>query len=70
MDDDDKELICHLFAKASELAETAHDARVNGQAANCNFDEFFGHAQQLTKAVIGIQSIAEAIVTITGSDHE
>ena len=70
MDDDDKELVCHLFAKANELAETTHDAAISGQAVNCSFDQYSGHAQQLKAAAIGIQSITEAIATIIGRDQE
>lgn len=33
MDEDEKDLIGHLFAKASVLAEVAHDRAVQGQSA-------------------------------------
>ena len=70
MGDDDRELVCHLFAKAGEFTEAAHDAAVSGQAVDCGSARYPSDARRLTEASIGIQSIAEAIVTIVGRDHE
>ena len=64
MNDDDKELVCHLFAKANELSEIVHDAAVRGQAANCSFNQYASLAKQLNEAAIGINPLSGSLIRL------
>lgn len=64
MDKDQRELIRHLFSKAIELAEIAHDSAVQGQSAALKAAGYADVAEELRQAALGISRITDAIVTI------
>lgn len=68
MDKDEKDLICHLFAKASALAEVAHDRAVQGQSARLETCDHTDAVEGLRQAVQGMLSITDAIGTIINLD--
>ena len=66
MDTDQKELVRHLFAKVSGLAEAAHEIAIMGQSAGFESTDYIGTAQRLHDGAQGMQNITNAIITIIG----
>ena len=64
MDDDDRELLRRLFAVATEIAESAHDAAANGQSGHLAAWDYADLARQLHIAARNITTLAEAAAVI------
>ena len=64
MDDDDRELLRHLFAVATEFAESAHDIAANGQSGHLDAQNYADLARQLQTAARNITTLAEAAAII------
>ena len=64
MDDDHRELVRHLFAVATELIETAHDAAVAGQSGKIAADDYTAAAHRLQAAARDIAALAEAAMIV------
>ena len=76
MDDDDRELVRRLFAAATALIETAHDAATAGQSGEIAAGDYAAAARRLQAAAQGIAALAEAVRVIAadrpddaGIDH-
>ena len=67
MDDDDRELVRHLFAAATARIETAHEAAVAGQAIDIAAGDYAAVARRLQAAARDVAALAEAaLVTASG----
>lgn len=66
MDADRKDLVHHLFALATEIAEAAHDTAASGQASSMPPAELIGTADALDRHAGQLQAIARAITVATG----
>ncbi len=66
MDDDHRELVRRLFAAATALIETAHDAAIAGQSGAIAAGDYAEAAHRLQAAVRDIAALAEAATVITG----
>ena len=64
MDDDDGELLRHLFAVATEFAESAHDIAANGQSGHLVAQDYADLAHRLQTAARNITTLAEAAAII------
>ncbi len=64
MDEDHWELLRHLFAAATALIETAHEAAIAGQSEALTAEAYAEAAQQLQGAARGIAALAEATTVI------
>ena len=64
MDDNDRELLQHLFAVATEFAEAAHDTSANGQSGHLIAQEYAELAHQLQTTALQIITLAEAATVI------
>ncbi len=64
MDDDHRELVRRLFAAATALIETAHDATVEGQSEALTARANAEAAQRLEAAARDIAALAEAATVI------
>ena len=64
MDDDHRELVRRLFASATELIETAHDAAVAGQSGEIAAGDHAEAARRLHAAARDIAVIAEAATIV------
>ena len=60
MDDDHRELVRRLFAAATALIETAHEAAVAGQSEALTAGDFAATARRLQGAARDIAALAEA----------
>ena len=76
MDDDDRELARRLFATATALIETAHEAAVAGQAGEIAAGDYAAAARRLQTVARDIAALAEAALVIAadrlddaGFDH-
>jgi len=76
MDDDHRELVRHLFAAATALIETAHDAAVAGQSGEIAAGGYAAVARRLQAAAQDIAALADAARVIAadrlddaGFDH-
>ncbi len=66
MDDDHQELVRHLFAAATALIETAHDAAIAGQSGAIAAGDYAEAAHRLQGAARDIAALAEAAAVIVG----
>ena len=66
MDDDHRELVRRLFAAATALIETAHDAAIAGQSGAITAGDYAEAAQRLQGAARDIAALAEAATVIIG----
>ena len=66
MDDDHRELVRRLFAAASALIETAHEAAVAGQSEALTATVYAEAARQLEAAAHSLAALAEAAAVIVG----
>ena len=64
MDDDDQELVRHLFAAATARIETAHDAAAAGQSSEIAAGNYAAVARRLQAAAQDIAALAEAALVI------
>lgn len=64
MDNDQKELIRHLFATASMLTEVAHESAVLGQSVALKAADYTDAAEELRRTVQGMLNITGAIATL------
>ena len=64
MDDDHRELLRRLFAAATELIETAHDAAIAGQSGEIAGRDHAAAAHRLHATARDIAVIAEAAMIV------
>ncbi len=64
MDDDERELLRHLFVAATEFVESAHDAATKGQSARHSAEDYADAARRLHAAARDIAALAEAAAII------
>ena len=64
MDDDHRELLRRLFATATALIETAHEAAVAGQAIDIAAGDYAAVARRLQASAHDITALAEAALVI------
>ena len=76
MDDDHRELVRRLFATATALIESAHEAAVAGQAIDIAAGDYTAVARRLQASAQDIAALAEAALVIAadrlddaGFDH-
>ncbi len=60
MDEDHRELVRRLFAAATALIETAHDAAVAGQSGEIAAGDYTEAARRLQAVARGLATLAEA----------
>ncbi len=66
MDDDHRELVRRLFAAATALIETAHDAAVAGQSGAIAAGDYAEAARRLEAAARSLAALVEAAAVIAG----
>ncbi len=66
MDADHRELLRHLFAAATELTETAHEAVIAGQSEALTAGDYATAARRLRGVARDIAALAEADTVIAG----
>ena len=66
MDADHRELVRRLFAAATEITETAHEAATAGQAAALTAGDYANAAGRLQGATRSLAALAEAAAAIVG----
>ena len=66
MDDDHRELVRRLFAAATALIETAHDAAIAGQSGAIAAGDYAEAAHRLQGATRSLAALAEAATVIAG----
>ena len=66
MDDDHREIVRRLFAAATALIETAHDAAIAGQSGAIAAGDYAEASQRLQGAARDIAALAEAAAVIAG----
>ena len=64
MDNDHRELLRHLFAAATELIETAHDAAVAGQSGEIAAGDYAEAARGLQATARNVATLAEAAMIV------
>ncbi len=64
MDDDRRELLRQLFAAATELIETAHDAAIAGQSGEIAAEDYAEAARRLRAAAGDIAALADAAMVL------
>ena len=70
MDNDNRELLQHLFAVVTGFAESAHDAAVRGQSGRLTAQEYIDMAGQLRTAACNITALADAAAIIAENSAE
>ena len=66
MDDDHRELVRRMFAAATALIETAHEAAIAGQSEALTARAYAEAAQRLQGAARDIIALAEAATVVAG----
>ncbi len=66
MDDDHRELVRRLFAAATEITETAHEAAIAGQSETLTVGDDAKAAHRLQGATRSLAALAEAAAVIVG----
>ncbi len=66
MDDDHRDLVRRLFAAATALIETAHDAAVAGQSGAIAAGDYAEAAHRLQGTAHSLAALAEAAAVIAG----
>ncbi len=69
MDDNHRELVRRLFAAATELTETAHEAAIAGQSEALTARVYAEAAGQLEAAARSLAALAEAAAVIASPDN-
>ncbi len=64
MDDDHRELVRRLFATATELIETAHDAAAAGQSSEIAAGDYAAAARTLQATARDVAALAEAAMIV------
>ena len=64
MDEDHRELVRRLFAAATEMTETAHEAAITGQSETLTAGDYAEAAQRLRGVARDIAALAEAASVI------
>ncbi len=64
MDDDHRELVRRLFAAATELIETAHDATVAGQSSEIVAEDYAETARRFHATARDVAVLAEATMIV------
>ncbi len=64
MDDDRRELLRRLFAAATELTETVHDAATAGQSGTLKADDYAEAAGRLRAAAGDVTTLADAAMVM------
>ncbi len=64
MDDYRRELLRQLFAAATELIETAHDAAIAGQSGEIAAEDYAEAARRLRAAAGDIAALADAAMVL------
>ncbi len=64
MDDDHRELVRRLFAAATELIETAHDAAVAGQSGEIAAGDYAAAAHRLQATAWEVASLSQAAMIV------
>ena len=64
MDDDDRQLVRHLFAATTARIEAAHDAATAGQSSEVAAGDYVAVARRLQAAAQDIAALAEAVRVI------
>ncbi len=64
MDDDRRELLRQLFAAATELIETAHDAAVAGQSGEIAAETYAEAARRLRAVTCDVVTLADAATVL------
>ena len=64
MDENDRELVRHLFAVATEIAETAHDVAAEGQTGHLAAQDYANLAHQLQTTACKITTLAKAAAVV------
>ena len=64
MDEGHREPVRHLFAAATDMIETAHDAATARQSGALSAEDYVAAAQQLRGVARGIAALAEAAAVI------
>ena len=70
MDQEDRELITHLFAKTTALLEDAAQLAVDGQSSRLTHYEYLSLSQDLHRAALNVLDVAKSLRVIAGSDPE
>ena len=68
MDDDHRELVRRLFATATELIETAHNAAVAGQSSEIAAEHHAEAARRLQATARDVAVLAEAAIIVVNLD--
>ncbi len=66
MDDDHRELVRRMFAAATALIETAHEAAIAGQSEALTARAYAEKARRLEAAARSLAALAEAAAVIAG----
>ncbi len=66
MDDDHRELVRLLFAAATEMTETAHEAAIAGQSEALTAKAYAEAARRLRGAARSLTALTEAATVIAG----
>lgn len=69
MDADSKDLVHHLFALATEIAEAAHEVATSGQPLSMPAAELIRTADALDRHTDELQAIARVIAVTAGGDR-
>ncbi len=70
MDDDNKELVRRLMAKATSMLEDTHETAVAGQSNRLSAPEYARAARRLQAAAQDIAIVAEAATIVADSSVE
>ena len=65
MDNDDRELITHLFAKATALLEDATQLAAEGQSSQLTSRDYLILGDKIVDAIAKAQAMAKALSVIT-----
>ena len=68
MDEDRRNLLSRLFAAATELIETAHEAAVEGQSGTLTAAGYTKTARRLKAAASNAAALAEAALIVARGD--
>ncbi len=69
MNEDYRDFLRRLFAAATDMTETAHEAAIAGQSEALSAGDYAEAARRLRGAARGIAALAEAAAVIAGPDE-
>ena len=70
MNREDRELVTHLFAKATALLEDASQLAADGQSSRLTPDDYLRLSLDLQRATADAMDVAKALGVIAGSGPE